>query len=97
DKSNLANSGSSRFFDSPSMARSKNGAHPVRRPPGLRTLKVVLAFHLQLVYKIIVWFFVFAGDTVPSTVIQKTRRAACMDARRFPSRQDAESENPLEV
>jgi hypothetical protein len=30
------------FFDSPSMARSKNGAHPVRRPMGLASLSTVL-------------------------------------------------------
>jgi hypothetical protein len=30
------------------------------------------------------------------TAIYKTRRAAHMDVRRFPSRQDAESENPLD-
>ena len=40
--------------------------------------------------------FVFAGDKLGVTAIFKTRRAAHRDVRRFPSRQDAESENPLE-
>jgi hypothetical protein len=59
-------------------------------------LSTLLAFHIKAKPEQLRRRFAFAGDRAQSTSIQKTRRAACMDARRFPSRQDAESENPLE-
>ena len=79
--------GQSRFSDSPSMARSENGARPARRPPGLDAhgnLEIINGKSRSVLRVGVAaerWGLTLKMRVAPQWLT--TRRAAPMDGRRF--------------
>ena len=82
--------GQSRFSDSPSMARSENGARPARRPPGLDAHgnPKIISGKSDNMFGVGVRLPSFLPLTLKMPIARgwlTTRRAAPMDGRRFRS------------